>query len=291
MKLLSVVIPTYNRAGTLQKALSAYVEQFSSQGFGEILVVDDGSTDSTRAVVDRLSKASRVPIRYIRQQNKGPAAARNLGIREAANELILFTDDDIIPERDLVATHIGWHSRYTSDEIAVLGYVTWSPEVRPTPFMHWYGLEALFSFRDIAGKSKVDYRHFYTCNISLKKEFLLRNGMFDEDFKSAAWEDIELGFRLERAGMQILYKPQAVAYHEQVISFQDACRRYRKSLASAEIFKQKDAAHQLSYQAISGGKQRLKRLLVSICYPIKPLMDWRLPLPSGIYRTMFRIYR
>lgn len=291
MKALSVVIPTYNRCATLQKALSAYMNQGVLQGIAEILVVDDGSTDSTGAVVDRLSKASPVTLRYFRQENKGPAAARNVGIREAASELVLFTDDDIIPTRNLVEEHLQWHARYPGGETAVLGYVTWSPEVNPTPFMKWYGVEALFAYADIAGRTEVDYRYFYSCNISLKRAFLPANGAFDEDFKSAAWEDIELGFRLQRAGMRLLYNPQAVAYHEQVISFNDACRRNRKSLAAAQIFNRKEAGRQCPQLATSNGKQRLKKFLVPICSPAKPLMDWRLALPGGVYRTMFRIYR
>jgi glycosyltransferase involved in cell wall biosynthesis len=288
---LSVVIPTYNRCAILQKALSAYLKQNEPRCLAEILVVDDGSTDPTGATVDRLSKTSPVPIRYFWQQNKGPAAARNVGIREAASEIILFTDDDIIPGRDLVAEHIKCHARHPHDATAVVGYVTWSHEINPTPFMQWYGLEALFSFADIAGQAEVDYRYFYTCNLSLKREFLLRNGMFDEDFKIASWEDIELGFRLQSAGMHLLYNSQAVAYHKQFISFSDACKRNRKSLAALEIFKQKDAGRHCTHLTTTEGKQRIKRLLAPICYPFVTLMDCRVPLPRSVYRTVFRICR
>ena len=209
MKPISVVIPTYNRCDTLKKALVAYLDQTALQSIAEILVVDDGSTDSTGGVVELMARESVVPIRYLLQENKGPAAARNVGIREAAGELILFTDDDIIPQRDLVAQHLEWHRNFPGEETAVLGYVTWAPEISSTPFMKWYGLEALFSYAELAGRSKIDYRYFYTCNISLGKYFLHRNGIFDEDFKVAAWEDIELGFRLDRAGMRLLYNPNS----------------------------------------------------------------------------------
>lgn len=291
--MLSVVIPTHNRCEILRKAIAGYQIQSASREILEIIVVDDGSTDSTRKVVAELSKNSMAPMRYIRQENRGPAAARNAGIREARGNLILFTDDDIIPGPDLVAEHIKWHARFPQEKTAILGYVTWSPNIGSTPFMRWYGLEALFAYAEIADRTEVEYQHFYTCNISLHKEFLRKNGGFDEDFKFAAWEDVDLGFRLNRAGMRLLYNSSAVAYHEQLISFGDACRRYRKSIVAVEILRQKDVGRQCPEltQRPSASKQRFKKYLSPLLSPCKVLMDWRLPLPWSIYRTMFRIYR
>src|ERR1700676_5073195 len=108
MGALTVVIPTYDRAGVLKKALDAYRMQSAPQLIRELIVVDDGSTDGTAAVVFQISRESPFPVRYLRQSNNGPAAARSAGIREAKSELILFTDDDIIPERTLVAQHLDW---------------------------------------------------------------------------------------------------------------------------------------------------------------------------------------
>lgn len=291
--MLSVVIPTHNRCKTLRKAIAFYQKQSAVREISELLVIDDGSTDSTRDVVFELSRNSAVPVRYVFQQNKGPAAARNAGIQEARTSLILFTDDDIIPSQELVAEHVNWHSRFPQEETAVLGYVTWSPDIGTTPFMQWYGLEALFAYAEIADKSEVDYRYFYTCNISLHKEFLRRNGGFDEDFKFAAWEDVDLGFRLNKVGLRLFYNPSAVAYHEQLISFEDACRRYKKSLVALETLKQKEVGRK-SPQLIQGPSatmRRFKKCLAPLLSPCKGLMDWKFPLPWSIYRTMFRIYR
>jgi cellulose synthase/poly-beta-1,6-N-acetylglucosamine synthase-like glycosyltransferase len=159
--------------------------------------------------------------------------------------------------------------------------------------MRWYGAEPLFAYAEIAGRTEINWRFFYTCNISLAKSFLHRSGGFDEDFKAAAWEDIELGIRLTRAGMRLFYNPRAVAYHEQRISFLDACRRHKKSMQSAEIFKQKDAGrqHPEVTKGVSPVKQRLKGYLAPLLFPLKSMMDWRVPLPWRVYRTMFRIYR
>jgi glycosyltransferase involved in cell wall biosynthesis len=297
---LTVVIPTYNRAPVLRKALQAYLAQQKPSVIQELLVVDDGSTDDTHSVVGEISLAAPFPIRYFRQENKGPAAARNVGIREARGEIILFTDDDIIPGPSLIAEHLEWHGKFPQPSNAVLGQVTWALEVNPTPFMKWYGSDGpLFSFAHFAGGAGLEFHHFYTCNLSLKTSFLRDNGTFDEDFKSAAFEDIELGYRLEKAGMRLMYNPDALAYHRQHISFEEACRRAKRTEAAERLFRSKEAGishfSQLNSTVIYVIKQRLRKSVQTILAPplspLKRLMDLPLPLPWSVYRTMFRVFR
>lgn len=85
---ISVVIPAYNRARFLVKAIESIRAQ--SHACAEIVVVDDGSTDDTLAVVQRLGSG----IRYLRQDNAGPSHARNRGVREASGDLVAFLDTD-----------------------------------------------------------------------------------------------------------------------------------------------------------------------------------------------------
>lgn len=92
---IAVVIPTYNRAAFLGPAVASIRAQ--SRRCTEIVIVDDGSTDDTARVVDRLGSG----IRYVRQRNAGPAVARNRGIRETQADLIAFldTDDRWLPKK------------------------------------------------------------------------------------------------------------------------------------------------------------------------------------------------
>jgi glycosyltransferase involved in cell wall biosynthesis len=89
---ISAIIPTYNRADRLKGALESVLAQ--TLKVYEIIVVDDGSTDSTRSVVETLGLRAEQDIMYLRQSNRGPAAARNLGIREAGGDLLAFLDSD-----------------------------------------------------------------------------------------------------------------------------------------------------------------------------------------------------
>ncbi|CAK8718842.1 Glycosyl transferase family 2 [Candidatus Electrothrix aarhusensis] len=90
--MISVIIPTFNRAGFLEQTIGSVLDQ--SLACGEILVVDDGSVDATSEVVGRISKAAEVPIHYLYQENKGASAARNKGIAEARHDLLCFLDSD-----------------------------------------------------------------------------------------------------------------------------------------------------------------------------------------------------
>jgi len=90
--MISVIIPTFNRAGFFEQAIGSVLDQ--SLACEEILVVDDGSTDATSKVVREISKGAEVPVRYLYQENKGASAARNKGIAEARHDLLCFLDSD-----------------------------------------------------------------------------------------------------------------------------------------------------------------------------------------------------
>jgi glycosyltransferase involved in cell wall biosynthesis len=291
---LSVVIPTYNREKVLAKALEGYLAQSSPHLIHELLVVDDGSTDGTESMVKEFSGRAAFPIRYLRQANKGPAAARNWGIREARSALILFSDSDIIPEHNLVEQHIAWHRENSQVNAAILGYVTWSPEIKPTPFMRWYGERKLFWFFKLRNKQEASFHFFYTCNISLKIQFLKTSGQFDEEFRSAAYEDTELGYRLSKQGLHLLYNPAAIAYHYQFFSFEDACRKRLGNVAATQIFFRKEAGQQflkeIQNKQSHPGYALVRGLAVGLAAALSParrLLDSSLPLPAIVYQLFF----
>ena len=301
---VSVVIPTFNRKGVLARAIKGYLAQSAIDEIKEVLVVDDGSTDGTDCAVSALAAEAPFPLRRLYQSNRGQAAARNLGISEAAAEIILFTDDDIIPVPGLLAEHLRWHDQHAERGVAVMGHVEWSPEVRPTPFMNWLGLDGpLFAYEWIRGKVEVDgCRFFYTCNLSLKTEFLRQTGTFDEDFKGYGWEDAELGYRLGKNGMRLFYNPAALAYHYKHVTFAEACRRAEQVALAWRILEQKEAGHYLqAYQAQQqAAEAEVPRSLLrraihlvpawiksGVLSPFKLLLDTRIPLPWRLYRRFY----
>ena len=293
---LSVVIPTYNRKEILRRTLRAYRSQSPQREIVEILVVDDGSTDGTDSTVAECSEGSVViPIRYLRQEKKGLAAARNFGIREARGDLVLFGDDDIIPGPDLVAEHLAWHKKYPDPSVSVLGHVTWSPGAHPTPFMEWLGMDGvLFGFRRLAPEKEADFRFFYFCNTSVKIEFLRKNGTFDEDFRAYGFEDIELGYRLQKKGARLLYNPKAVGHHYKRMSFADALDRAKQVAVARRVFETKEAGIYLAElerrEQAKPGRQvgrMVVRCLVRALAPLELLLDSHIRLPRHLYRAFY----
>ncbi len=290
MQSITVILPTYNRSAILRKVLQGFVCQTKPQALAEILVVDDGSTDDTRSVV--ADHQSILPIRYLYQPNRGPASARNWGIREATTALVLFIDDDIIPSPELLEQHMYVHAHNPEPQVAVQGYVTWSKEVKVTPFMRWYGEKGpLFAFGHIRNGEEVDFRYFYTCNASLKTALLRTHGGFHESFKVAAFEDTELAYRLLRcAGMRLLYNRKAVAYHYQHFTFGQAAQRALRVAAGQRDFLKTEAG-QLFREQNARWTRRTAEWLVrrsgAFLKLLKPLMDSPVPLPGLLYRAMY----
>jgi len=100
--MISIVIPTYNRASVLLKTLPSY---FAQENVDEIIIVDDDSTDSISEHIDRLQSQTQMDIRYIKHpHHKGAASARLTGIREARNQYIVFGEDDVIFDKGYVST-------------------------------------------------------------------------------------------------------------------------------------------------------------------------------------------
>ncbi|HXX44141.1 MAG TPA: glycosyltransferase [Candidatus Acidoferrales bacterium] len=299
---VSVVIPTYKRPHILRKTLKGYGAQVGNHEMLEILVVDDGSNDHSASVVEEFRNYSSVPIRYLYQENRGLAAARNHAIREAKGDLILFGDDDIIPSRSMVSEHVAWHYKNPEENAGVLGCVTWAPEVRPTPFMVWAGLYGpQFHFGHFMPGEQLEFWDSYFCNTSVKARFIGQEAVFNESFRQYGWEDIELSYRLYQKGYKLLYNPAAVGYHYKYETFDDTLRRIRKLNESTPIFASTDAGKfffkKVNEQRIAakrptmGAARRLLGPLKAVLMPLfKPLLDTRIPLPGGLYERVLYHY-
>lgn len=230
----SVVVPTHNRMDTLPEMLAALEAQQGAPPF-EIVVIDDGSTDATHEFLT--ARRFGIPTRVLRQENRGPAAARNVGVRAASGRLVAFLGDDTIPEPGWLAAHVAAHrSRGGGDELAILGYTRWHPRVRTNPFLEYINEEGLqFGYRLIADPENVPFNFFYTSNVSLSRQSLLEEPFY-EGFPYAAWEDIEVSYRLAAAGQRLIYEPRAVALHDHATTIHRFCARQEKVGYSAVVF-------------------------------------------------------
>lgn len=225
---ISVIIPTYNRSEILLKCLGALSRQTLPADQFEVLVCDDGSTDQTRAIVENHS--SSYALTYIWQQNSGPAAARNKGVRAARGEYILFINDDTILAPGALAAHLQAHREKGQQKMAVLGTFVYVPAAQRSPFVYFLEqTDIVFAYPMMQPGQFYNYRFFWTCNLSLKRQALLDVGLFDEDFVEPMVEDTELGYRLEKLGYAVLYHPAAQAHHDHTMNIHSFIRRQEMS--------------------------------------------------------------
>ena len=220
---LSVVVPTYNRPDMLARVLAGLAEQTWPRERFEVIVVDDGGRAPAEPVV-RAAAAGGLPVVCERQENAGPAAARNRGTRRATGEVVVYLDDDCIPDERLLEEHARGHSRAG---LATIGRVEWHPEVASTPLLRFVTERFLFNFQLATVEFDAPFNLFYTANAAVHRETALAVGLFDEEFPRAMWEDIEFAYRLRQAGVRFVVRHHAVVYHLRGFDLAGFLRRER----------------------------------------------------------------
>jgi glycosyltransferase involved in cell wall biosynthesis len=232
---LSVIICTFNRAGYLKQTLKSLTEQTLSRKEFEVVIIDDGSTDGTRAAVESFSDD--LPIKYFYQRNAGLGAAKNHGVYAAQGSILLFLDDDDVATPALLEEHVKTHQQYPEDYYAVLHYTTWSPQLSVSSLMHFITDIGcfLFSYPHLKHGDILTYTNFWGGRSSCKRAFLIKHGVFDPVFRFGC-EDIELGYRLSHHGLRVVYNSRAVCFMTRPIGFDDFSQRLMKQGRSQYIF-------------------------------------------------------
>ena len=210
----SVVVPTYNRPDTLERTVKSVLEQ-SIEEF-ELIVVDDGSDDEDQlALLDKLADRSRIQV--LRQENQGPAAARNNGWRSASTDVVLFTDDDCLVPPDWIEQMLDAYDEYR--DIAGVGGPLTPPDdlVESELFARydWFKNEYVYELPDEPQRGGAEVHVGGTANMSYRRDVLEAVGGFDESFPVAAGEDADLKARVVEAGYELLYLPVAVEHRKQ----------------------------------------------------------------------------
>lgn len=232
---LSAILCTYNRAPLLNLVLNSLTMQTLDKEVYEIIVVDDGSSDKTKQVVE--SYKARLPLRYVYQRNAGLASAKNHGIFLARGEILLFIDDDDVAGAKLLEAHLGTHARYAADYYAVLGHTSLDPEIAARPLMHFVTDIAcfMFSYPGLKDGDLLDYTYFWGGRSSCKRRFLINHGVFNPVFRFGC-EDIELGYRLSKHGLRVVYNKQAESIMIRDVGFDEFCNRLIRQGRSNFVF-------------------------------------------------------
>lgn len=228
---ITVVLATYNRAETLRETLRHLQEQTLEAFDFEVIVVDDGSPDNTADIVRWWQQQARFSLQYLQHPNRGPGHTQNRGIREARAPIVLLIADDIFLSPGALAAHLARHQNNTTGEIAVLGRVLQSPRLTDSVFLTKWDP---WHLGDLADGLAMPYYMFWACNISFRRDFMLRHGMFKDEIGragAAAHEDVELGYRLHQHGLKVVYDRGSLGFHHHVETLKGSLQRsYQRGL-------------------------------------------------------------
>lgn len=215
---ISVIIPTWNRPETLLKVLGKLLQQ-AYKDF-EILVVDDGSK--------KQPDYPKGNIKVFKQLHQGPAAARNRGIKEAGGDILVFINDDTLVEDNFLKLHAGFHNKNKEINKGLFGPLLEYDFGNENEAKKWLIEKSgqHFSYKK-AENGPAPWYYFWTCNVSIKRNFLINNDLrFDESFPTAAWEDIEFAYRSKLAGLKLFYNPQIKTYHFHEFGLEEVLSRF-----------------------------------------------------------------
>jgi GT2 family glycosyltransferase len=232
---ISVVVPTLGRIGTLRRVLARLDTQTVGGDQIEVILAADAEADA-----DSLDELDLVParrpyaVRLVRASIAGASAARNAGWRAAQAPLLLFLDDDILPDSQLIEEHLAWHAETPEPEVGVLGHVRWARELRVSAFMRWLEHGIQFNYPSIEGEETV-WGNFYTANVSVKRALVESVGGFDETRLPYGYEDLDLALRMHQsAGFRLRYNRRASAEHVHAMDI-EFWRRRLPRVARSEL--------------------------------------------------------
>lgn len=220
--LVSVVVAAYNSERTIARCVDTILAQSYSPL--ELIVVDDGSRDSTRTLLENHPERARFELLPV--PNGGPSLARNLGVAASRGEFLVFFDSDCYPELDCVDQLV---SGLDGEDVASVGGVQLSPDdetefgrqvnnyFRAIGFMTGY----MQSERDGA---IVETAHNPSCNLLYRRDVLVRLGGFDEGLWPG--EDVDLDYRAVRAGYRHRFSPKAAIRHYRPVDMRSLRRMF-----------------------------------------------------------------
>lgn len=215
----SVIVCTHNRAKSLANTIYALLcQEYPLEKF-EILVVDNGSIDDTKEVVESIKQKANVPLHYIFEERIGLSYARNTGVDKARGQVVCFTDDDALPGKHWLKNIL---LAFEDDSVAVAGgdvYPVW-PGAQKPEWLHKYLYKYLgivdFYFSEMTELSYPEYP--YGVNIAFRRRVVVDLGGFSIDLGRSgdfllSGEEIELCQRIHKGGYKIVYMPDAVVDH------------------------------------------------------------------------------
>ncbi|HYL26746.1 MAG TPA: glycosyltransferase [Candidatus Nitrosotalea sp.] len=254
----SIVVATKDRARYVARTLESLQLQRDAPAF-EVIVVDNGSSDETKSVVERSAQVFPA-VRYIAEPQPNRGKARNRGVAAASGRYIVFCDDDVQLPPGWLAAHAAAH-RDDAERVVngpILNVQSYDARPKPRP----------------ANYSRA---FLCTCNASLARAAFLSAGGFDERFDLYGWEDTELGIRLRLAGVRWAFAWEAYLWHIKPPEENTLAVEARKSVEKARMAARFLAKHPSGRARLATGAHRLNLLRARYLTP-----EWLLAIYAGL---------
>jgi GT2 family glycosyltransferase len=213
----SVIVPTYDRPLQLEACLTALAAlRYAGDRF-EVIVVDDGSAEPVDTAVALFR--NRLNVSVVRQENSGPAAARNRGVEHARGAWLAFTDDDCLPNADWLQN---FAYRLEKRANCVVGGRTVNGLTdNLCSAMSQIIVDVVYRYYNVRPEQAL---FFATNNLAMPQELFRRIGGFDEAFTTS--EDRDFCDRCLCSGIRMLYAPECVVYHGHSLSYRSFCKQH-----------------------------------------------------------------
>jgi glycosyltransferase involved in cell wall biosynthesis/peptidoglycan/xylan/chitin deacetylase (PgdA/CDA1 family) len=289
----SVVIPTHQRRDLVSRAVRALAE-IDYGGQIELIVSADGCTDGTADAIRDIECP--FPLRIIEQAQGGAAQARNRGAAAAAGEVLLFLDDDMVAQRDLLTEHA---RMYADGADAVLGHIPVHPDSPPGFLTD----DAACFATSMLSQGRLTGLDVFTGQLSVRRRVFEEIGGFDERFTSGdllGMEDADFGIRL-LARYRLSHSARAVSHQHYIVTPRESMRRQRRWAAAdvrfarkypqvaGELFKSRGAGRpmtRLLYQPLS----RIPLVPQVLAATAVRLSEWALKSPFRSNRLVARFF-
>ncbi|RKY33716.1 MAG: hypothetical protein DRP78_07255 [Candidatus Omnitrophota bacterium] len=235
--LLTIIIPYYNAPDKILQCLDALDNCYFPEKF-EVIVVDDGSDVSIEQAITEY-QPDNYKLRVFQNQHYGQSAATNFGIKQAQGEFVLLFAQDMLADKNLLCSHLEIFEQKQNSSLALLGYMPFSRKFQNNDFLDFLLTGPQFAFQ---GLKQGDYlepgKYFYAPNIFMRRDFLLENGLFDQEMQYG-FQDLELGYRLGKKGLNLVFNKNAVAYHLHKIDLESFCAKLKIMGKMAVVLHQK----------------------------------------------------
>lgn len=215
--MISVIICTYNHSESLKNNLDSIKKMSIPNDLSwELIVVDNNSKDSTKEVVEEFTRVSGLNVRYVFEEKQGLSHARNRGTEEAKGEIIAFTDDDVLVEKEWV---LNIKKAFEVNDVACVGGKILPIWEIPKP--RWltqdlYGYLAILNYGDKL--FYLDSPKIWGANFAVKSFVFKKYGYFDTTLghkggKLYGGEEVEFIERIIKNGEKVLYYPDILVHH------------------------------------------------------------------------------